>query len=262
MDESLARRVGREKVLHESDDVLARSFALKDRFPHIHCNPARQELLHCWENVFAETRGKRVLDYGCGRGEATLRILAAGGAVVGIDIAENYVAECRERARKAGYDETQFQFHVMDAHNLALPDATFDIVIGNGILHHLDIELAIKEVWRVLRPGGRAVFQEPLADNPLLILFRRLTPFARTPDEHPLSHYDLERIAHGWQASNRFFGLVCAPAAMLTSLLLRPWPHNPVLSLAYAFERRLRLIRALDTWHQYVLIDLTKPGRA
>lgn len=262
MNDRLALRVRREKAMHEGADVLARSFALKDCFPHIHTNPARRELDECWDNVFTQTRGKLVLDYGCGRGDASLRILSAGGFVVGIDIAETYIAECRARAKAAGFEERRYQFYVMDAHNLALPNETFDLVVGNGILHHLETDLAMQEVRRVLRTGGRAVFQEPLADSPLLALFRWMTPFARTPDEHPLSRTDLERISRDWRASNKFFGLLCAPAAMLTSLLLRPWPNNPILRLAYGLERRLRSFSALDSWHQYVLIDLTKPGPA
>ena len=50
----------------------------------------------------------------------------------------------------------------------------------------------MREIRRVLRPGGRGVFLEPLWHNPLLRLGRRLTPSARTPDEHPLTEQDWE----------------------------------------------------------------------
>src|SRR3546814_4334755 len=47
---------------------------------------------------------------------------------------------------------------------------------------------------RVLRPGGRAVFIEPLGLNPAIELYRRFTPSARTPDEHPLLRRDFRRF--------------------------------------------------------------------
>ncbi len=75
----------------------------------------------------------------------------------------------------------------MDAHELVFPDDLFDIVVGNGILHHLDLPVCLASIERVLKPKGFALFIEPLAGNPLLKLFRVLTPRARTIDEKPLT---------------------------------------------------------------------------
>ena len=43
-----------------------------------------------------------------------------------------------------------------------MPDASVDVVFGIAILHHLDLPQAAREVWRILKPGGRAIFQEPV----------------------------------------------------------------------------------------------------
>src|SRR5205807_1094253 len=106
-------------------------------------------------------------------------------------IAEGQVVEATQRAEAAGLAD-RVDFLVDDAHATTFPDDSFDLIVGVAILHHLDLEVALREIRRVLRPGGRAVFLEPLWHNPLLRLGRRLTPSARTPDEHPLTVQDWE----------------------------------------------------------------------
>ena len=66
--------------------------------------------------------------------------------------------------------------------------APFDAVLGKQILHHLDLGVAIPEIVRVLRPGGRAVFLEPLIHNPLLEGYRRLTPHLPQPHRAGAQH--------------------------------------------------------------------------
>ena len=68
-------------------------------------------------------------------------------------------------------------------------------MFGKQILHHLDLEVAVPEIARVLRPGGRAIFLEPLIHNPVLEGYRRLTPHLRSPTEKALSMNDLQFIA-------------------------------------------------------------------
>jgi SAM-dependent methyltransferase len=77
-------------------------------------------------------------------------------------------------------------------------DASIDLVTGKWILHHVDLAAAAREVHRVLRPGGRGVFFENHALNPLLSLGRRhvvgrfgIHRFG-TEDEHPLTRADYE----------------------------------------------------------------------
>lgn len=79
----------------------------------------------------------------------------------------------------------------MDAEQLDFADSSFDLVCGGGILHHVDVDRLAAETARVLRPGGTALFLEPLGHNPLINLFRRITPRLRSDDERPLLERDL-----------------------------------------------------------------------
>ncbi len=106
---------------------------------------------------------ERVLDFGCGKGDRAVDLLAHGVTVDGIDISESYVAEAAASARASGFPEARFRFVAGDAHALPYADGAFDLVVGEGILHHLELDTALAEVHQVLRPGGRAVFFEPLA---------------------------------------------------------------------------------------------------
>lgn len=101
--------------------------------------------------------GESVLDIGCGTG--TLAVVAKGrvgtGAVVGIDASPEMIARARRKAAKARVDVA---FDVAHAQALPFPDAQFDVVLSTVMLHHLPRagrEDAVREVRRVLKPGGR-----------------------------------------------------------------------------------------------------------
>lgn len=253
----VAERVERERASNEGDDIIGRAHDLKQRFHHVWRTTERIRADE--EAILKEVRGKRVLDYGCGKGDFALKLLAAGAQVDGIDIAENYIEESIAVALKAGYPASQFNFQIMDAHALTFDANSFDYVVGNGILHHLNFELALDEIHRVLKPGGRAIFQEPLAGNPLLRLFRVLTPNARTLDERPFSEKDLAQIDRNWKVENHYYGLISTPVAMVTSVVLRPWSNNPLLKAAEFLEKGLIRAGVLRSWNQYVLFNLVKP---
>lgn len=151
-------------------------------------------------SVFAECRaaylakildgveGNRVLEYGCGPGGYATRLAKAGASVVAIDISPEAIRQARTRIGK-GRDVELLE---MNAEAMDFPDGDFDLVCGTGILHHLDLERAFGEIHRVLKPGGRAFFIEPLGHNPAINAYRRRTPEMRSVDEHPLLMSDFE----------------------------------------------------------------------
>jgi SAM-dependent methyltransferase len=162
-----------------------------------------------------DPRGKRVLLYGCGPAHGTARLVDAGAAsIAGIDISDTEIAEAQRQAIAGGYAHL-VDFRVANAQVTEFPDDSFDLIVGDAILHHLDVPLALAEIKRILAPGGRAVFLEPLAHNPLLRLGRWLTPAARTPDEHPFTVED-------WRLCSEAFPGFFHREVELTSIPLMP----------------------------------------
>ena len=104
---------------------------------------------------FASTRGLRVLEIGCGVGTDGLQFARAGATYTGVDLTEAAVELARKNFASAGMAG---DFRVSDAENLDFADESFDIVYSHGGLHHTpDIEAAVREIHRVLKPGGRAI---------------------------------------------------------------------------------------------------------
>jgi 2-polyprenyl-3-methyl-5-hydroxy-6-metoxy-1,4-benzoquinol methylase len=262
MTSNLQSRVDRERNAHTENDVLGNSHKVKALFSHTVTSKTMRRMYGDYFDRLSEVRGLSILDIGCGHGKLSLSLLGKGAAyVAGIDISEPYVSEAAAAAHTLGYSPDRFDFSVMDAHRLVFSEGQFDLVVGNGILHHLDLPVCLREIERVLKPGGFALFVEPLAGNPLLKLFRVLTPRARTVDESPLRAEDLDSFAQNWDVESRYYGILSAPVAAVTSIVLRPFPNNPLLAAADWVERRLSRFKALNPYNQYVLLVLIKRGK-
>jgi SAM-dependent methyltransferase len=112
----------------------------------------------------------RVLDVACGDGRVAA-VLPAGAAYVGVDLSP--VAVGLARARWAARPECRFA--AMDAGALAFPDAAFDLVtFVDAAEHVLDIEAALAECARVLRPGGRLIATGANRDSLNQVMARKL----------------------------------------------------------------------------------------
>jgi len=106
-----------------------------------------------------ESGAARLLDFGCGSGVASTRYASLGYEVHGFDISDNNVRLSQARADKYGFGN-QTHFEVRIAEHLEYPDNHFDVVAGIDIIHHVEIGPAMREVHRVLKPGGVGVFRE------------------------------------------------------------------------------------------------------
>jgi SAM-dependent methyltransferase len=191
-----------EQTRHTADKFYSITARSRSRF---------QELL------LADCRGKRVLELGCGPGLTALPLAEQGASVTGIDISEVAIEQA---ARAAESKKLKATFLRMNAEETSFDSDTFDLVCGNGILHHLDLKKAYHELARILKPDGSAVFSEPLGHNPLINLYRRLTPSMRTEDEHPLLMRDIE-------LAGSYFRDVEAHYFHLCSLFAVPFRNAP-----------------------------------
>jgi SAM-dependent methyltransferase len=104
---------------------------------------------------FAGAKGLRVLEIGCGVGTDGLQFARAGATYTGVDLTDAAIELARKNLASAGL---KGEFRVADAEHLEFPDESFDLVYSHGVLHHTpDIEAALCEIHRVLKPSGRAV---------------------------------------------------------------------------------------------------------
>jgi len=104
---------------------------------------------------FDKAEGLRVLEIGCGLGTDGARFARAGARYTGVDLTDAAIALARRRFELEGLAG---DFHVADAERLDFADESFDLVYSHGVLHHTpDAAAAVKEIRRVLAPGGRAV---------------------------------------------------------------------------------------------------------
>jgi ubiquinone/menaquinone biosynthesis C-methylase UbiE len=130
------------------------------------------------------------LDYACGNGASAIKAAKAGASLsIGIDISPVSVNNARNDA--GGLSNCTFV--QADAENTKLPNHSVDFVLCSGMLHHLDLSYAFPELRRILAPGGRILAVEALDYNPLIKLYRKLTPDMRTEWEkaHILSLEDV-----------------------------------------------------------------------
>jgi len=182
--------------------------------------------------ILHNCRGKRSLECGCGPGGVTFNLAAAGATATAIDISDVAIEACRSKARAK---RISADFVQMNAEQTTFAPGSFDIVCGNGILHHLDVRKALAEFARLMKPDGRGVFLEPLGHNRIINLYRWLTPALRTIDEHPL----LTRDVH---LAREYFAEVDVTFYHFTSLAAVPFRFTR------AFARLNATFERLDEW--------------
>lgn len=198
----------------------------------------------------------KILEYGCADGRLSLleeQLAQRFYQFCGIDISDRAIARARETAATIGL--TGPRFEVMDAEAMSFAEGEFDLIFGRGIVHHLDLNRCFGEIARVLRPGGQAVFVEPMGHNPALNWYRSRTPELRTPDEHPLLMADFE-------LAKRFFGSIELSFFGLSTLLAVPLQKTKVgasaMKLCEAADSLLLRIPVIRQNAWYVLMQLRR----
>lgn len=202
--------------------------------------------------LLGDLSGKRLLEFGCGSGTAAVALARSGARVSAFDLSAASVAVARRRAEANGVTVNVVE---AAAERLPYPDESFDVVFGKAVLHHLDVSTARAELLRVLKPGGQAVFSEPLGTNRLLELARgRVRYPGKTPRgiDRPLTYADLREWSQGFREF-RFREIQLF--AMLERLARYRGTFRPFTRAdAVVLER----LPALRRFCRYVLIDATK----
>jgi SAM-dependent methyltransferase len=137
--------------------------------------------------------GMTVLELGCGNGSFTRELARSGADVVAIDVSP----ELLEMAR-ANSSAPNVQYQIQNAYALSYSEGTFDSVVGSSVLHHLEIEKALRDAYRVLKPEGTIYFTEPNMLNPQIAIQKNVPWIKRrlgdSPDETAFFRWPLRRL--------------------------------------------------------------------
>jgi SAM-dependent methyltransferase len=137
--------------------------------------------------------GMTVLELGCGAGYFTQELARSGADIVAIDVSP----ELLEIAR-ANCSAPNVRYQIQNAHALSYSEALFDSVVGSSVLHHLEIEEALREIYRVLKPMGTIYFTEPNMLNPQIAIQKNIPWIKRklgdSPDETAFFRWPLWRL--------------------------------------------------------------------
>lgn len=205
-------------------------------------------------HLLGDVRGLHVLDFGCGTGSDSTLIAGRGAQVTSLDISPDLLALAERRVALDGFGGAVTTM-CGSAHHIPLPDNSVDVVWGNAILHHVDLAVTAREIHRVMKPGARAVFTEPMRNSRIVAFLRKLIPYQAadvSPFERPLRRDEIAAFAAPFSAFRaRAFRLPFVP---LVALLFKRWEHK-----AYAWDRALlRRFPALGYFATQTVFEVRK----
>lgn len=246
-------RAERERVQHEKGLERRR---IESLMKHSHAYSSKRVR----ENLKSELRyahGKRVLELGSSDWHYWLERF-------GIVPCELHCINNSERELEKGrnlLNEHSLNtpiFHLSDAHELTFEDHSMDMVYGSAILHHLELDKACKEICRVLKPGGRMVFMEPLDINPIFRIIRRLTPQSRTDDEIPFTFRELATLREYFDLEIKTYELFKIPAGVISKILFKS-PENFIMKSADFVDRSLKKLFPPIRWYYRRMMLIGSP---
>jgi ubiquinone/menaquinone biosynthesis C-methylase UbiE len=138
------------------------------------------------------TPGTKVLEIGCGTGYFSKELVRTGANITAVDISPDLLSVAAQKVAARN-----IVFQVENAYAMNLADDSFDFIVGSSVLHHLDVEQALQECWRALKPGGALRFTEPNMLNPQIALQKNI-PFIKkmmgdSPDETAFFRWSLKK---------------------------------------------------------------------
>ena len=179
--------------------------------------------------LLGDVRGRRVLEIGCGSAPCSRWLLREGADVVAVDLSARMLASAAELNRSTGFAVPLVQG---DAGALPFADASIDVACSafGGLPFVADVEGALREVARVLRPGGRFVasvnhpIRWPFPDSPdpeelrIVSSYFDRTPYVETDERGEVSYVEHHRTVGDWVRAVRGAGFV------LHDVVEPPWP--------------------------------------
>jgi len=218
-----------------------------------------EEVQYKWLNE-RSAPGVKVLDFACGNGENGIYAAQCGAEVIGIDISPEGVENANLNAKQAGVND-YCRFEVMDGENMTFSDSTFDFAVEYGALHHVDLDMAMNELNRVLKPDGEMICVEALRHNPLIHWYRKKTPHLRTEweTEHILGVESLKIVENYFHNIDvKFFHL-----AVLAAVPFRKMPiiFKPIRALLNKIDSLLLKSETIGKYGWIMIFTMSNPKK-
>lgn len=192
----------------------------------------------------------RVLEVGCGIGDYSRGVAGHTQAqIISLDVAPSLVKHAEL------HRPPNVRFIAANIENLPFAPGSFDVVIGNAVLHHLRLDLAVPEMLRVLKPGGRICFAEPNMLNPQVFLERNVRWIGERLDNSPG-----ETAFVRWRITPLLTRLGVTNAQARPIDFLYPLTPEPLIGVVERLGRALEYTPLLREIAGSLLITGRKPG--
>lgn len=219
---------------------------------------ASEKYKHDWLESHCK-KGTKLLDFACGSGENGIYGASCGSDVIGIDISPEGVKNARSNAKVFNVDK-RCKFEVMDGENMTFETNSFDYGVEYGALHHVELEAALSELARVIKPGGKMMCVEAMRHNPLIHWYRKKTPHLRT-------EWEVEHIlgVESLNVMRKYFDCVQVKFFHLSALALVPLRRTflfPILLPVFNFLDTILLSSRLIGKYGWIMaIELSDPKK-
>lgn len=203
--------------------------------------------------------GRKILDFACGNGENGIFAASIGADCIGIDISPEGIFNANKNAKLMNV-KRRCKFITMDGENMTFKKNTFDLAVEYGALHHVELDKALSELARVLKPNGEMICVEALRHNPLIHWYRKRTPHLRTKWEvdHILGIESLEIM-------KKYFDKVEVHFFHLTSLALVPlrktFLFHILLPITNFIDRFLLSNQLIGKYGWIMIVELGSPKK-
>ena len=194
--------------------------------------------------------GKKILEVGCGVGTFTEKWEMAGMNLTAIDISLDFVKKASLRTNH------RTQWAVADAMKTPFLPEVFDAIVGSSILHHLNVEWALQEFWRILRPGGSVALAEPNMLNPQVFVMKNVPVIKRWMGEDPD-----ETAFVRWLLARTLRKVGFEVVSIFPYDYLHPSTPSPLIPLVEGMGRLFEGIPLLREFAGSLVIVARKPDR-
>jgi len=203
----------------------------------------------------APLTGKLVLDLACGVGYSTQELASRGARVIPLDLSGTGLRKTLQRLEKAGLGGKAEAVR-SSVEQIPLATGSIEAVFAQNFLMHVNPEKVGQEVWRVLKPGGRAIFVEPLAHHPLVKLYRVLFSSYKGIKPKWTSRGDLALLAQPFSYKKTSGFYLLTALASVGFIQKRAWLLKPIFGGLHAIDRLL--LKIFPGLEKYTWVSVTE----